>query len=204
MGREFREDLDKLPKVGMPDWDLLSRIEDLLNPYRPNDQRIFKAEDSRGSYDAETAEELRREVEAQEEPPQAFIVQMHDTGRVVALRISDIGSRGTVVSDDEAFVNHVSTRLRELFLRAYVAIAPPEAFEQGASFGRPEPERRPEPQVRYGSAEVEFKLDPQLSEPASTQPSFWAQHAATLVVTVVGTIIAGAILIWIFGNGSAS
>jgi hypothetical protein len=42
-----------------------------------------------------------------------------------------------------------------------------------------------------------------LSSSATTvkndQPSFWAEHAASVVVAVIGSVVAGAIPLWLFG-----
>jgi hypothetical protein len=37
--------------------------------------------------------------------------------------------------------------------------------------------------------------------PAPAKPPWWREHLAVLIVTVVGTVAGGAILVAIFGNG---
>jgi hypothetical protein len=220
MARTYKKELDNLPKVEVPDWELLRRLEELVNPYRDLTSSLlpppFSASDKRGTYDAYSAEELQAEAEAQEESPHSINIWLVGEDRAMRLDMGkDTGSHGVVTGTDAAFVNHVSTRIQELFLRAYVATAPPSAFESGTSFGQPEPEPKPGPepekwgviwppkdepepeQPRYGTAEVEF--DPQLQE-REPKPSLWKQHTPILIIEVLSGLIVAGIVYLIFGN----
>lgn len=127
MARQFHRELN-LPGVRIPDWDLLARLEELFRPYRPvrSEQgagRILSAKDSRGSYDAATVSELREQAEAQDEPLQSMSVMV--AGKTVYGKHYDLAvtaaadrSYAGLYSDDEPMVNHVATRLLELFGRA--------------------------------------------------------------------------------------
>ena len=82
MARTYKKDLDDLPVVlslrGL-DWALLQRIEDLLRPYVRPDRRndlTFAASDSRGIYDAKTVDDLRAEVDGQEERPDYITIEL--------------------------------------------------------------------------------------------------------------------------------
>lgn len=208
MARQYRVDLDDLPEVQIPDWDLLARIEELISPYETDDpdfeERIYSADDSRGTYDAGTVEELREEAAKQEEPPRGIAIHLGSPHHSINLRMpKDLNPRAILISDDEAVVNHIATRLRELFAMAAI----PKATTQieGASFPVPVsheeewrkvwPEPEPE-QHRLGTAETEFQ--PQATQ--SPQPSFWSQHILTLIMTVVGGVIVGLILALILGT----
>lgn len=112
-----------LPQVHVPDWDLIARLDHLLRPYLPvttgEPMPMYYALDSRGAHDAQTADDLRQEVDAQEESPDTVRVTlvspaMPDQRFVNAYMSSTLGTGGRVQSEDEAFVNHVSTRIREL------------------------------------------------------------------------------------------
>jgi hypothetical protein len=99
MARKYLAELDDLPRVRLPDWELLGRIEDLLSPYlrlKSDPRPVYEAEDSRGIYDVETIKALRKEVEAQEEPPKAITVQLETPHHYVQVRMRKIGTFGAV------------------------------------------------------------------------------------------------------------
>ena len=195
----------------MPDWDLMARIDELLAPYRTDDpdfdERIYSADDSRGTYDAVTVEELREEAAKQEEPPNALSVSLGAPGTYMNLRMyKGSTARAIIASEDEAVVNHVATRLRELF--ALAAIPKATTQIEGASFGRLEDEWSaawPEPEpLRFdtNTAEMEFHLTDLAA--AEERSSAWKQHAPSVITQVVSAVIGGlilaGILYLIFGN----
>lgn len=173
---------------------------------------MFSASDKRGTYDANSVEELQAQAETQEEPPHSINISLVGKGRTITLSIwKDFVGHGIVTGTDEAFVTHVSAEIRKLFLSAYVATAPPSAFERVTFEGTerkqkqtPEPEKwkqiwsEPESeQPRYGTAEVKF--EPQLPEP-EPKPSFWRQHTPVLIIEVLSGLIVAGIVYLIFGN----
>ena len=124
MPRLYQEDLFDLPQVHLPDWNLIARLEDLLRPYLPTCQSttgepkpMYYALDSRGAYDARTADDLRQVVDAQEESPDTVRVTlvspaMPDQRFVNVFMSSTLGTGGRVQSEGEAFVNSLRRRER--------------------------------------------------------------------------------------------
>jgi hypothetical protein len=186
--RRFEKSLPDLPAVAVPDWELLSRLEDLFRPYVPSVTTggywLFTARDSRGEYNARTIDELRQEVERQEEPPSEVRVYVdsgspHLVGTWYELGVTagSDASRGLLYSTDERIVNHIATRLRELFVQAQ---------RRGeARQGRPR---------RNGEL---AKLD---TAGYVADPSFWMRHVTALAVGTLSTVVGGVILYLIFGH----
>lgn len=143
MARIFTEELRDLPQVNPLDWELWDRLAKLTEPYLPvhGMQPQFQATDNRGQYDAPTLQAFRAEVDEQEEPPHTVRMTLH-TGHqgmhfVTVYASSRFGSGGRVQAEDEAFVNHVSTRIRELHTLAAERIpsespSPGETFEEAS------------------------------------------------------------------------
>jgi predicted nucleotide-binding protein len=114
--RNYRKTL-MLPSVEVPEWDLLERLSDLLRPYGLVE---IHAEDSRGSYSARDLDALRAEVSERDEAPKtvdvhtdAFLGRNATSIRVLTSNL--MGSEAWLSSRDETTVNHVATRLQELF-----------------------------------------------------------------------------------------
>lgn len=183
--RRFEKSLSDLPRVAVPDWELLSRLEDLFRPYVPSMNTggywLFTARDSRGEYSAGTVDELRQEVEQQEEPPSEVRLYV-DSGSPylggawyeLGVTAGSDGSRGLLYSSDEQIVNHMATRLRELFAQA----------ERRAQAGQR--------QTGQNGALSERKQE-------ALNASFWMRHVTALTVGTLSTVTGGAILYLIFG-----
>src|SRR4051812_5667509 len=82
----FRRALPDLPGVALDDWDLLRRLQDLFDPYRPVRSKVpgydlLTATDSRSSYSATNIDELREEIEKQDEPPES--IRLYVAGKTV-------------------------------------------------------------------------------------------------------------------------
>lgn len=125
MARSYTEDLSDLPAVAVTDWELLERLESLVEPWVPVMNNgaipIFHATDRRGSYDASSIEELRQEASMQESAPDSvrLTVQSFYPDLYVDVYVSKLnGSGGRIDSSDEVFVNHTSARIRDLFAAA--------------------------------------------------------------------------------------
>lgn len=121
MPRVFSEDFYDLPTVEVCDWELWARLEELVGPHMPAVYMspLFFATDSRGQYDAGNLAALRAEVEQQEEPPNTIRMTMssgHEAGLFFNVYTSTtVGTGGRVQSGDEAIVNHVAARVRDLY-----------------------------------------------------------------------------------------
>lgn len=123
MARDYKREVIERRRIDPADWVLLERLEALLRPYLGHVKHAelrFKASDKRGSYDAETVNELRREAETQEGLPHQMEVDLRVPGNGwVTLYVMDAPlSRAWINSPDEAFVNHVTTRITDLFEQA--------------------------------------------------------------------------------------
>lgn len=184
--RKFEKSLPDLPPVPVPDWELLRRLEDLFQPYVPSVNTggywLFTARDSRGEYSARTVDELRQEVEQQEEPPDEVRVYVENGSPQLGAPWYELGvtagssaSRGLLYSTEEPMVNHVATRLRELFGQAV----------RRAEAGEHEPAQNgalPGPQQTTSGA------------------SFWMRHLSAVIVGTVSTVAGGVILYLILGH----
>jgi hypothetical protein len=184
--RKFEKSLPDLPPVPVPDWELLGRLEELFQPYVPSVNTgghwLFTARDSRGEYSARTVDELREEVEKQEELPDEVRVyvdnrspQLGGPWYELGVTVGSSASRGLLYSTDEPMVNHVATRLRELFGQAV---------------------RRAE------TREHEPAQNGALAGPQQTTPlvSFWMRHLSAVIVGTVSTVGGGVILYLILGH----
>jgi hypothetical protein len=184
--RKFEKSLPDLPPVPVPDWELLRRLEELFQPYVPNMNTggywLFTARDSRGEYSARTVDELRQEVEKQEEPPDEVRVYV-DNGSppaggpwyALGVTAGSNASRGLLYSTDEPVVNHVATRLRELFGQA----------------ARRAEAREHEPAQNGALARM---------QQTSLGTSFWMRHLTAVIVGTVSTVAGGVILYVILGH----
>ena len=192
VARRYQKQLSDLPEVEVPDWVLLEKLDALVGPYRdPRSglQLKYEAKDSRGFYSAESLKQLHSEVEKQEESPHLVIVDLWGGEVRVAVTMSrSKGSDALVHSDDEAFVNHVSTRIRELFAKAAIPTTAPT------------PEPTPAPALPTRSQD---QLPVRPSQPPQ-QSSFWKQHGTPSLISIftglIVTVGGGAILIWLLGN----
>jgi hypothetical protein len=186
--RRYEKSLPDLPAVAVPDWVLLRRLEELFRPYVPTKSAdaywLFTARDSRGEYSARTVDELRQEVEEQEEPPSEVRLYVDDAGSSaqpgrpwyeLGVTLGSDASRGLLYSTDEPMVNHVATRLRELFGQAARRAKTAESV-------RAQNGTRPESQQPPPSA------------------SFWLRHLTTVIVGTMSTVAGGVILYLIFGR----
>jgi hypothetical protein len=182
VGRIYREDLYDLPSVPTPDWDLLARLEELAKPHIPvytnGGPSIWFAEDNRGQYDAPNLDVFRREAEAQEEMPETVRLSVRngwaDTEHYINVYASStIGSGGTIQSTDEAFVNHVSARIRDLFSISA------RQMPSGAPVQGPE---RPD------------------SGSASGLLALVKANLPALIITIVATVIGGVIVALLVGG----
>jgi hypothetical protein len=121
--RIFTEDFHDLPRTLVPDWDLLAHLNDLFlgNTLRESDSVTWYATDARGVYESQDFADFRKEAEQQERPPHTIRLtygasEDDFTSRMLNVYIStEIGSGGRIASGDETVVNHVATRVRELF-----------------------------------------------------------------------------------------
>lgn len=183
--RDYHQDLDDLPQIAFPDWQLLGRIEELFSPYvglwtAPGPPPMFGATDHRGTYRARSAEELCQLAEAQEKAPHLIQVSLDSPGaqdwRIFNIWMDERGSGGRISSSDEAVVDHVVARLRSLFALAA------ERLEKAQ---KPTPESEPE-------------LGGSVSE---SRGRMFAKHPLVAIggATVAG-VLAGAILILLFGQ----
>jgi len=119
------EKSDTLPAVAVPDWLLIQRLVELFEQYG---EVLMQGRDPRGPYNVlGNFEEFRAGVEAQDDPPESIFVRV--IGAVPGSPGLDVfasavtsaawnGCMFNVTSEDEATVNHVSTRTRELFASA--------------------------------------------------------------------------------------
>jgi hypothetical protein len=190
--RTFEKSLPDLPGVPVLDWELLNRLQDLFRPYLPSatpeTHWLFRAHDNRGEYVARSVNELREEAEAQEEPPDSVRLFVASDNSLhtgpwyelgVTVRID--GSNGLLLSSDEQIVNHVSTRLRELF---------------GQAVRRRETVVEPVPNGR-GHAEPAVLTPRQLTAP---RKSFWMEHLVEFAVGATATVVGGLILYFLLGG----
>jgi hypothetical protein len=184
--RRFEKSLPDLPPVAVPDWELLRRLEELFRPYVPSltsgGYWLLTAHDSRGEYSARTVDELRLEVEKQEEPPDEVRVYVDSGSPLLGGPWYELGvtagssaSRGLLYSTDEPMVNHVATRLRELFSQAA---------------------RRTEARGREPTQSGALARSQQTTPDAS----FLMRHLSASVVGTVSTVVGGVILYLILGH----
>jgi hypothetical protein len=185
--RKFEKSLPDLPPIPVPDWELLRRLEELFQPYVPSvntgGYSLFTARDSRGEYSARTVDELRQEVEKQEEPPDEVRVyvdngspQLGGPWYELGVTAGSSASRGLLYSSDEPMVNHVATRLRELFGQAARRA---EAGEHGPA--------------QNGAL-------PGLHQTTTGGASFWMRHLSAVIVGTVSSVAGGVILYLILGH----
>lgn len=136
MAVSYTEKLDDLPRVAVPDWELLERLEELLEPYRGGEPFI-QVWDSRSEYGAGSVEELRALIEAQGAPPKTirFGFSGPQVESVVVYTSTFLGSGGHVYSADEATVNQLAARIRDVFALAPTRLEPePPLVEREATF----------------------------------------------------------------------
>lgn len=136
-GRVYEERFFDLPLVAVPDWELCERLEKLLTQgglpvgipllEALGSSATWTARDARGEYRDKTLADFRRAVNEQEQPPHTIqLVWQGTEGMVNVYASTTIGSGGSVQSRNEAFVNHVATRVRELYAQAAERLAEPE------------------------------------------------------------------------------
>ena len=192
MTRTYSRSIDPVRGVPVLDWTLLERLEELFQPYVPNldvgRYNLFAAEDHRGSYTAATAEELRREVERQEEEPYEVRLYVGDMMKREALRF-DLGVRidshaatGLFISSSEETVVLFNTRAEELF---------EQSARRAGSMARAVEQHAPRDALRTESSNVKASVE---------TPPFWMQHTVPLVVGITSTVVGGAILLLLFGH----
>jgi hypothetical protein len=190
--RTFEKSLPDLPGVPILDWELLNRLQDLFGPYLPSatpeTQWLFRAHDNRGEYVARSVTELREEAEAQEEPPDSVRLFVASDNSLHAgpwyelgVTVRMDGSHGLLLSSDEQIVNHVSTRLRELF---------------GQAARRSETTVKHAPNGR-GDAEPAALAPRQQTAPSG---SFWTKHLTEFAVGATATVVGGLILYFLIGG----
>jgi hypothetical protein len=124
MARRYTCSLPDLSGVARDDWELLARVQQLFEPYRPivsgrEGWHPFTATDTRGEYTAATVDHLRELVAEQDDAPSD--IRLFVAGRTVygddyelGVILSPSESRALLYSDSEAIVDHVATRLRAL------------------------------------------------------------------------------------------
>jgi len=209
MARTYMEDLDGLPVGATHNWALLKQLEELVKPYAtPRAYFRWSAKDSRGTYETATIDELRAEAEKQVEPPDTIILQLLGDAQNFLLLLERGGkSGGHVHGKDEAFVLHVSTRIRRLLA---IANAPPSAREPGASFPvperqeeewrtvYPEPEQGPVPKPLTKLRRIEptaVSHDRPAMPDVQRRTRFWERPGFKIVLEVLGVILAALAII---------
>jgi hypothetical protein len=124
--------------VDVPDWDLARRLVDLLAPYASGltgGSFRIEAADGRGSYSAETVEELRSEIELRGEKPRELALRIsgmeEEAGVLRGLSVVMEADRSFVrfASGDEAVVDHLYARSRALIEQAAARRAERETVE---------------------------------------------------------------------------
>jgi hypothetical protein len=122
MAAKFKKEFF-LPAVPIPDWDLVSRLDDLFRPYLPAPTAnarfapLFRASGARGRYVADNAAELRKLVEAQEQLPTGIsrYAQLNELFLHVWMKarlpgMETGGAGAQFESRDERIVNHLKVR----------------------------------------------------------------------------------------------
>jgi hypothetical protein len=127
--RTYSESIYDLPRVGIPDWELFTRLEALIFPYfNPIAAALATtcyATDNRGDYSATSIAELRRRAEDEEQPPTKIQISIGDGQRLVNVYTSSLlGSGAQIRSNDEEVVHHLAARIRELFAQAAQRLEP--------------------------------------------------------------------------------
>lgn len=115
--RVYEESISNLPAVGVPDWDLLDKLGDLLRPYGRAGFE-YQVQDARGKYAAANTANLRREIEGRSTPLRTISVLSYGedgTWMTVYMSPGWLGFGATVKSSEEQVKNHVAARIRELF-----------------------------------------------------------------------------------------
>lgn len=137
VARTFTENFtdSPLPRVRVPDWDLLTSLEDVFGPHVQPGWEAWEATDERGStYRAATVEGLRSVAREYGSPIVRVVLSFGSAnGDSVRLLTSTDWSMGNIESEDETFKNDVVASVRALFAEAALDLPPPPA----------EPEREP-------------------------------------------------------------
>jgi hypothetical protein len=202
--RSYEERLDDLPRVAVPDWQLIRNLELLLRPYlpvmtsgRPN---IFWAKDTEGTYDAASTDELRELAEKQIELPHT--IRLHFTsadmyGRERSFNVytsSEVGCGATFVNAEQAVIKELAEKVRDLF--------------DGSALPSPQEQRTeqltPGQGLAYAMREVTGVFDEAFDELAGPKgPSFFDRHGARIekwALAIVPVIVAVLLTAWIIGK----
>jgi hypothetical protein len=68
--RLYQRELGAIPRVDIPDWELLHRLAELFKQYEAESNRTLnRASDNRGTYTSGTLNAFREAVESQEDVP---------------------------------------------------------------------------------------------------------------------------------------
>ena len=165
-----------LPRVDVPDWELVQQLVDLIRPYaRGGDDPDFwavEARDSRGTYSETEVEALKSAVERRGEVPESIEIRVRgferEAGTFRQLEVATRAKRASnasLVSGDEAIVAHVFERTVALLKRA--------AARRGTN-------KAPEP-----------------AQPAISQPGWrrWVHNPNPWALIIGGTAAAGLIVV---------
>lgn len=136
VARTFTEDFTDppLPRVGVPDWDLLAKLEEVFGPRVQRGWEPWEASDERGStYHAATVDELHTLARDYGSPIARVRLSFGSAiGDSVNLLMSTGWSMGNLRSEDETFKNDVVARVRALFAQAALDDpSPPPAETEG-------------------------------------------------------------------------
>ena len=180
MPRTYERSLD-LPPVDIPDWDLLTRLDELFRQHGlPDAERTFEATDSRGTYSEPELESLRREVERADETPTWVTLRLLTTNRYFVVHLAKDWSRASFSSADEAVVVHLAERTRDL-------------FEKASARRTARLQEQSHPRAADAAAAAERRAV------APAADVWWRRYATEIVVGVVTTVIGGLILAVILG-----
>lgn len=199
------------PTVDVPDWELIARLVDLLNPYTVGFGfgLLVQFRDNRGTYSSADPAELIAAMEARGEQPESAIAMLSGTEQTGTSRTVEIHMRHegrssfSVSSGDEAIAEHICARATRLFEQAGAR------REERLALGQP----LPKPPATGGEASPAAAPSsaPSPTSAAAAAPAVaetersprWLHQPNPWVLVIVGGIIAavvgGVILVLIFG-----
>jgi hypothetical protein len=210
VGRIYKTNLENLPRVAVPDWELIAELESLLRPYCPvlttGPRTMLTAHDAKGSYDAETTSALRELAAEQGDVPHTVAVyatsnDLDGQPRSFTVYTSSRGSSGgTLASHDEALLREIEDKVRQAFEESALPELTHDELQEQAALEYAEREAAGEGRM------VNIVTDVRPAPSPRERPSFWNRHRsglntwAQVLVPVVLTFALGLLAVWLIGR----